>query len=58
MMHTGQDEDMADKSLLLQVDGGNSILKNLETDINNEDMPSDEDAEDNDDDPELLNQLE
>ena len=38
------------------VDDGNSILKNLDTDINNEDMPSEE--EDNEDDPEMLADLE
>jgi len=43
----------ADKSLV--VDEGHSILKNLDTELNNEDMPSDEDAED---DPEMLAELE
>jgi len=40
----------------LIVDDGNSILKNLDTEINNEDMPSDE--EENEEDPELLADLE
>ena len=43
-----------DKSLL--VEDGNSILKNLDTELNNEDMPSD--GEDEEDDPEMLAELE
>ena len=45
-----------DKSLL--VEEGHSILKNLDTEINNEDMPSDGEDEDADDDPEMLAELE
>ena len=45
----------ADKSLT--VDDGHSILKNLHTELNNEDMPSDGEEEDADDDPELLAEL-
>ena len=58
----GQDDSVMlqvceqDKSLL--VDDGHSILKNLDSDINNEDMPSDGEEEDGEDDPELLGQLE
>ena len=50
VMHVGE----TNQSLI--VDDGNSILKNLDTDINNEDMPSEE--EDNEDDPEMLADLE
>ena len=59
----GQEDDSVmlqvceqDKSLL--VDDGHSILKNLDSEINNEDMPSDGEEEDGEDDPELLGQLE
>lgn len=44
-----------DKSLL--VDDGHSILKNLDSEINNEDMPSG-DEEEAEDDPEMLAELE
>ncbi len=44
-----------DKSLL--VDDGNSILKNLNTELDNEDMPSGDEEEDEDD-PELLADIE
>lgn len=44
-----------DKSLL--VDDGNSILKNLDTELNNEDMPSGDEEEDEDD-PEALAEIE
>ena len=39
------------------VDDGHSILKNLDSELNNEDMPSDGEEEDADDDPELLAEL-
>ena len=39
------------------VDEGNSILRNLDDEINNDDMPSDQD-EDAEDDPELLEEIE
>ena len=45
----------ADKSLM--VDDGHSILKNLDSEINNEDMPSDGE-DDQEDDPEMLADLE
>ena len=45
-----------DKSLV--VDEGNSILKNLDTELNNEDMPSDGEDEDVEDDPEMIAELE
>lgn len=45
----------ADKSL--EVNDGHSILKNLDSEINNEDMPSG-DEEDAEDDPEMLADLE
>ncbi len=44
-----------DKSLL--VDDGNSILKNLNTELDNEDMPSGDEEEDEDD-PEVLAEIE
>ena len=44
-----------DKSLL--VDEGHSILKNMDTDIDNEDMPSGDEEEDEDD-PEQIAELE
>ena len=44
-----------DKSLL--VDDGHSILKNMDTDIDNEDMPSGDEEEDQDD-PEQIAELE
>ena len=61
---SGQEEDSVmlqvcegDKSLV--VDEGNSILKNLDTELNNEDMPSDGEEEDMmEDDPEMLAELE
>ena len=43
-----------DKSLM--VDENNSILKNLDSELNNEDMPSG-DEEDAEDDPEMLADL-
>ena len=64
-MDTTQKSAPEDDSIVMQVgetnqslivDDGNSILKNLDTDINNEDMPSEE--EDNEDDPEMLADLE
>jgi len=39
------------------VDDGNSILKNLNTELDNEDMPSGDEEEDEDD-PELLADIE
>ena len=42
---------------MLMVDEGNSILRNLDDEINNDDMPSDQD-EDAEDDPELLEEIE
>ena len=45
----------AEKSLM--VDDGHSILKNLDSEINNEDMPSG-DEEEAEDDPEVLAELE
>ena len=44
-----------DKSLL--IDDGHSILKNLDTELNNEDMPSDGEDDDAEDDPEMLAEL-
>ena len=43
---------------MLQIDEGNSILKNLDTEIDNQDMPSDVDEDDPDEDPEMLAELE
>ena len=48
--------EAADKSLM--VDDGHSILKNLDSEINNEDMPSDAEDDDAEDDPEMLADLE
>lgn len=45
-----------EKSLL--VDDGHSILKNLDSELNNEDMPSDGEDEEAEDDPEMLAELE
>ena len=44
-----------DKSLL--VDDGHSILKNLDSEINNEDMPSGDEDDEAEDDPEMLAEL-
>jgi hypothetical protein len=45
-----------DQEKLVRLDESNHILKNLDTDLNNEDMPSDE--EDVEENPELLAELE
>ena len=45
----------ADKSLM--VDDGHSILKNLDSEINNEDMPSGDEDDEAEDDPEMLADL-
>lgn len=44
-----------DKSLL--VDDGHSILKNLDSEINNDDMPSGDEDDEAEDDPEMLAEL-
>ena len=64
-MDTTQKSGDADDSVMLQVvndksllvDDGHSILKNMDTELNNEDMPSDGDEDEAEDDPEMLAEL-
>jgi len=66
-MDTTQKSNEVDDSVMLQVvegdksllvDDGHSILKNMDTELNNEDMPSDGDDDEAEDDPEMLAELE